>query len=170
MSNITPNDAILELYRTTVRNMLASTEPGVVPNASNKHASIIIEELIKSAKLRFFAYCGKLSCDVWSQTIIDQLVLATMRGVDVQIIVADEINATLPPALKSAVRILNLSEIKDCRAAFENINHFAVADGKSFRLEKDKTMRTAIFAANRPDVAREVEDIFAVLRENSNAA
>ena len=156
------NDAVLELYRTTVRTMLANNKPGVVPNASHRHASIIIEELIRSAKQSFFAYCGKMSCDVWTEAIREQLRLAISRGVDVQIVLTDAVE--VPPFLNGRVHILNLENLGDYRGAYESIQHFAVVDGKHLRMEKDPATREAVFAANRPDFAVELEKIFCSLR------
>ncbi|MBO7683617.1 MAG: hypothetical protein J6T51_02700 [Kiritimatiellae bacterium] len=155
-------DAVLELYRTTVRNMLASDKPGLVPNASYRHASIIIEELIRSARRSFFAYCGKMSCDVWTVEVMEQLRLAISRGVDVHIVMTDAVE--VPPFLNGRVHTLNLDKQGAYREAYESIQHFAVVDGKSLRMEKDPATREAVFAANRPDFAVELERIFYSLR------
>ncbi len=155
-------DAVLELYRTTVRNMLASDKPGLVPNASYRHASIIIEELIRSARQSFFAYCGKMSCDVWTVEVMEQLRLAISRGVDVHIIMTDVVE--VPPFLEGRVHTLKLDQLGIYRRAYESIQHFAVADGKNLRMEKDPATREAVFAANRPDFAVELERIFSSLR------
>ena len=155
-------DAVLELYRTTVRNMLASDKPGLVPNASYRHASIIIEELIRSARQSFFAYCGKMSCDVWTVEVMEQLRLAISRGVDVHIVMTDAVE--VPPFLNGRVHTLNLDKQGAYREACESIQHFAVVDGKSLRMEKDPATREAVFAANKPDLAGELEKIFCSLR------
>ncbi len=155
-------DAVLELYRTTVRNMLASDKPGLVPNASYRHASIIIEELIRSARQSFFAYCGKMSCDVWTVEVMEQLRLAISRGVDVHIVMTDAVE--VPPFLNGRVHTLNLDKQGAYREAYESIQHFAVVDGKSLRMEKDPATREAVFAANKPDLAGELEKIFCSLR------
>ena len=165
MSEISGNDAVLKLYRTTVRNMLASDKPGVVSNASYRHASIIIEELIRSAKQSFFAYCGGMSSDVWTAEIKEQLRLAVLRGVDVHIVLTGTV--CIPPFLNGRVHILNLDKQGSYRSVYESIQHFAVVDGKHLRMEKDPTTREAVFAANRPDFAVELEKIFCHLRESA---
>ncbi len=167
MSETNGNDAVLELYRTTVRAMLANDKPGVVPNASYRHASIIIEELIRSAKQSFFAYCGKMSCDVWTEEIKEQLRLAVLRGVDVHIVLTDAVE--IPPFLNGRVHILNLENLGAYRGAYESIQHFAVVDGKHLRMERDPATRDAVFAANRPDFAVELEKIFCHLRDAAAA-
>lgn len=164
------NDAVLELYRTTVRNMLANDKPGVVPNASYRHASIIIEELVRSAKQSFFAYCEKLSSDVWSRRVLDQLQAAIIRGVEVRIILTEEPDSDMPDFMKGHIKILRISQLGENQASYEAIEHFAVVDGKSLRLEQNKRTREALFAANRPDVAHELEEIFLHLRDASEAA
>ena len=170
MSETNENNAVLELYRTTVRNMLANDRPGIVPNASYKHASIIMEELVRSAKSKFFAYCEKLSADVWTSTVREQLRLAILRGVDVQIVLTSKPNETPLGFPEDRIRVLNLSELGESRPSFEDVNHFAVVDGKSLRLEQNKQTREALFAANRPDVAHELEEIFAHLHDTAVAA
>ena len=167
MSEISGKDAVLELYRTTVRTMLANDKPGVVPNASYRHASIIIEELIRSARQSFFAYCGKMSRDVWTEAIREQLRLAISRGVDVRIVLTDAVD--VPPFLNGRVHILNLEKLGDYRSAYESIQHFAVVDGKHLRMEKDPATREAVFAANNPDFAVELEKIFCHLRDAAAA-
>ncbi len=162
MSETNGNDAVLDLYRTTVRNMLASDRPGLVPNASYRHASIIIEELIRSAKQTFFAYCGKMSCDVWTAEIQEQLRLAILRGVDVHIVMTEVVD--VPPYLDGRIHTLNLDRMGIYRNAYESILHFAVADGKNLRMERNPATREAVFAANRPDFAVELERIFDSLR------
>ena len=162
--------AVLELYRTTVRNMLASDRPGLVPNASYKHAAIIIEELARSAKSRFFAYCEKLSCDVWTRQVIEQLQLAIQRNVDVEIVITDDSDIDAPEFLQRHIRTLHLDQLGDKKASYEALNHFAVVDGKSVRLERNRQTREALFAANQPTVAEELEGIFSHLREASRAA
>lgn len=163
-------DAVLELYRTTVRNMLANNKPGLVPNASYRHASIIIEELVRSAKSRFFAYCEKLSCDVWTRQVVEQLQLAIQRNVDVQIVITDDSDIDAPEFLRSRIRTLRLDQLGDERASYEALNHFAVVDGKSVRLELNRQTREALFAANQPAVAEELEGIFVHLKEESRTA
>ena len=47
MSEDKAREAVLEMYRMTVRNLLSGTKPGMVPNSSYRHASIIIDELAR---------------------------------------------------------------------------------------------------------------------------
>lgn len=161
MKGVEEKDAVLALYRTTVRNMLASDKPGVVPNSSFKHASIIIEELVQCSKLRVFAYCEKLSPDVWSQSVLDQLQLAILRGVDVQIVLSAKPGFNPPVFLEQRIHILKNPELA------MKLGHFTVVDGKSLRLEEDMETRKALFAANLPLVARELDKIFAFLRDKA---
>lgn len=170
MSENNGAEAVLELYRTTVRNMLSSNRQGIVPNASYKHAAIIIEELVRSAKSRFFAYCEKLSCDVWTRQVIEQLQLAIQRNVDVQIVVTDDSDIDVPEFLRSRVRTLHLDQLGETRSSYEALNHFAVVDGRSARLEQNRQTREALFAANQPALAEELEGIFSHLQEASRAA
>lgn len=170
MSDTTGKDPVLELYRMAVRNMLAGDKPGAVPNASFKHASIIVEELARSAKLRFYAYCEKMSADVWTQPVIDQLRLAIGRCVDVRIVVTGRPEIELPDFLKGCVRALNLAELGDRKQHLEKVGHFAVVDGKSLRLEQNHKTREALFAANMPQIAGELEGIFTLICDMSEAA
>lgn len=167
MSETNGNDAVLELYRTTVRNMLANDKPSLVSNASYRHASIITEELIRSAKQSFLAYSGKMSCDVWTAEVMEQLRLAILRGVDVHIVLTDAIE--IPPFLNGRVHVLCLDKLGNYRKAYESILHFAVVDGKNLRMERDPVTREAVFAANSPNFAVELEKIFYHLRDAAAA-
>lgn len=163
-------DPVLRLYRTTVRNMLEGGKPSHVPNSSYRHASIILEEMARVAQESFHAYCGKFSVDVWTPEVTNQLRVAISRGVDVSIILAREPESTIPEFLKDHVRRLDLSSVEDRRADFESVDHFASVDGKSVRLENDRTDRRALFAANHADLAEQVEHIFNILSEFAKAA
>ena len=158
-------DAVFELYRITVRNMLASDKPGLVPNASHRHASIIIEELIRSAVHSFFAYCGKMSPDVWTPEVKEQLRLAILRGVDVRIILTEKVDELIPLFLKDRVCFLNMEKQGPYLEAYESIQHFDVTDNKSLRMEKNQDTREAVFAANHPDFAIELDKIFYHLKD-----
>lgn len=165
MKGVEEKDAVLALYRTTVRNMLASDKPGVVPNSSFKHASIIIEELVRCAKQRISAFCEKLSSEVWTPSVIDQLQEAIKNKVDIRIVLNTKPDVPPPPFLVPCIRLL----VAEDSAPVEKLGHFTVVDGKSLRLEEDRTTRKALFAANLPQVARELDRIFAVLYENGKA-
>jgi len=166
------NDAaVLELYRMTVRNLLAGDRPDVVPNSSFRHATIILEELIRSARKSFYAFCGRFSGDVWSESVKDALIAAIDRGINVRIVISDEIDAkSLPMALRDHISILDEEKIKTNKIAFEDIRHFAVVDGKSLRLEDNRETREALFAANQPGIASELERIFSFLIDSARAA
>jgi len=170
MNDTTGKDPVLELYRMAVRNMLAGDKPGAVPNASFKHASIIVEELARSAKLRFCAFCGKMRQDVWTPQVIDQLRGAIGRGVDVRIILTEKPEVEPPDFLKGCIRTLDTAEIGDRRQQLGKVGHFAVVDGKSLRLEQNPETREALFAANMPQIAGELEGIFDIIRDMSEAA
>lgn len=163
-------DPVLRLYRTTVRNMLESSKPSHVPNSSYRHASIILEEMVRVAHDSFHAYCGKFSADVWTPEVTNQLRLAIDRKVDVVIILAGEPESIIPEFLKDHVRRLDLSSVEDRRSDFARVDHFASVDGKSVRLENDRAGRRALFAANHSDLADQVERIFNILSEFSKAA
>ena len=162
-------DTVMELYRMTVRSLLSGNKPGLVPNASHRHASIIIEELVRSSQLKFHAYCGKMSRDVWTDDVMEQIRLADSRHVDIRIVTSEPVEQ-IPPFLSGKVSVLDINSMGDLSDAFRNISHFSVADGKSLRLERDHGARTAIFAANRIDIASELEKIFCTLSGNAKVA
>lgn len=161
------NDAVLELYRLGVRNMLSGDKPGAIPNASYQHASIIVDELARCAKSTFRAFCEKMSGDVWTSQVLNQLQAATGRGVDVRIVLVSQPEFELPLFLKDRVRFLKSEELDRNRDAYNSLGHFAVVDGKSLRLEQDKDARKALFAANHPEIAGELDKIFDLLYEKA---
>ena len=172
MSEDKAREAVLEMYRMTVRNLLSGTKPGMVPNSSYRHASIIIDELARCSKSSFHAYCARLSPDVWTPDVIEQLRAAVNRNVDVVIVTAEQIADDVPPFLRDRIKTIEISSMEDVRmrAAYAHLSHFTVVDGKSFRLERDTHNREAVFAANHPEFAGEVEKAFSAILDFTKAA
>ncbi len=137
------SEEVMALYRTLVRDLLAAGKPGTVSNSSIEHAPLILEELVRSARKTFFAFCGGANDPAWTPGVHRAVAAAHRRGVEVQVL--DPSMLTLDPQALASVR------------------YFAVADCKSLRLENGKPAGTALFAINQPKIAAELEAIFDTL-------
>lgn len=149
----------LDEYRQVIRDRLASASPEFVENSNSEHASVILEEMIKSARVSFHAYARSMNDTVWNGRVIRALEMALHRGVTVRIVVSDRCvpldKGAMPNALKSCVMKSGCAdEVK------ATINHFAVADGRSLRWETDPCLRTAEFSADAGILSRTAERVF----------
>lgn len=149
----------LDEYRQVIRDRLASASPEFVENSNSDHASVILEEMIKSARVSFHAYAQSMNDVVWNERVIRALEMALHRGVTVRIVVSDRCmpleKSEMPDALLSCVMKSTCAE--DVKT---KINHFAVADGRSLRWETDPCLRTAEFSADAGSLSRTAEKLF----------
>ncbi len=151
MANGTQDEAMLREYRATVHNLLLTGDSGIVANSSSSHATIILEEMIKSAQMSFVASAEGMSATVWTDSVLRLLSEAKMRGVSVRLLVKDEciplVAGRLPENLRECVRKANNEQRE---GEFLNL---AVVDNKAFRLEMDELEKRAAFCANMPEQA-----------------
>jgi len=145
----------LELYRETIRESLEGEEPVNAPNSSSRHASIILEELIRSAKRQLVVFCGGLGDSVWTPAVLNKLErLITVRKVPVEIIVADQIELNrIPLAVRPHIHVFNKALDARKAAVCRQIPHFTMIDDRSARIELDQQKKRAVFLANHSDVA-----------------
>lgn len=166
---MTPADVerMFDEYRRTVRNLFATGSSDVISNASPRHAAILIEEMVRHAKVSFRAFAGGMNPEVWNINVMDALDKAIARGVNVQLLVERDcepiLNGTMPDMVRRAVR----RYVAANGAAASRFSHCATGDCQSFRLEMNSEKKTAAFAANNPALASRVAAIFDNLLKES---
>lgn len=154
MADNTQDEAMLREYRATVRNLLQTGDSGIVANSSPLHATIILEEMIRSAQTSFVASAEGMSDTVWTDGVLRLLGEAKAKGLSVRLLVRNgciPLNAgRLPENLKCCVR---KASDEPREGDFLNL---AVVDGKAFRIEMDEAEKKAAFCANMPKQAAEM--------------
>lgn len=164
---MTDNDIarLLDEYRTNVMALFDKSSPDVINNSSYRHASILIEEMVRHAQHTFIAFAGRMNPLVWTPRVMNALTDALQRGVEVRLLVERDCepisNGSMPQPIQEHVRRIRetyLGKIGD-------ISHCASGDGESFRIEMDRVRNSAVFAANNPEIASKVVGIFDALFE-----
>lgn len=153
-------ERLMEEYRRNVKALFDQKSPDFANNSSSRHASILIEEMILHAQHSFVAFAGRMNPVVWNERVMAALADAVSRDVKIKLVVESEcepiINGTMPDAVRSCVRRILPQLLDDVKAA---VSHCASGDGESLRFETDPGQKTAIFAANNPEVAAKVVDV-----------
>lgn len=153
-------DRLMDKYRENVRALFKEGSSDVVGNSSPRHATILIEEMIRHANETFVAFARKMDPQVWGKSVMDALEAAVKRGVAVRLLVESEclpiVNGTMPPSVRPCVRKLS----GEVAGNTIGVPHFASGDGTSVRVETDPKDRSAVFAANNPEIAARVGKIF----------
>ena len=156
---------LLDDYRETVREMLRTGLTRVIPNYDSKHASIILEEMIRATKENFVAVTQQMSGEVWTEEILSLLCSRrTQNKVNVSILTVDAPPEQLPAELSSSVR-----RLQTATGTKPFKYNFAVSDGKSFRFENDIAKRTAIFCANNLETSSTLIEAFEALSRRSGS-
>ena len=158
---------LMEEYRTNVKALFDSKSSDFANNSSSRHASILIEEMILHAQRSFVAFAGRMNPIVWNERVMTALEAAVNRGVQVKLIVESEcepiINGTMPASVRQFVKRLQ-PQLRDHIIKAE-VSHCASGDGESLRIETDPSQKSAVFAANNPEVAAKVVGIVDSLYE-----
>ena len=164
MKETTNSESILLEYRKTVRNLFDTGASDVIDNSSPRHASILIEEMVRHAQVSFYAFAGRMNPEVWNANVMAALNDAVQRGVLVRLLVEEKCfpfdEGTMPESVRSTVRRF------DPNHAASDFAHCAVGDGRSFRLEMDDAEKTAMFSANNTTLAGRVLNIASFLYDH----
>lgn len=154
----TIEELVLHEYRLTVRNLLLSSGQGIVANSSPRHATIILEEMIRGAKTSFIASAEQMSGEVWTDEVLRLLCEAKRRNVVIRLLVEKKCvplaEGRLPNELVGCIR---KAVDGHCDETFLNL---AVMDGVAYRLELDKKTKEAAFCANGAESAAVMSDWF----------
>lgn len=158
----TEQDNDLESFRRMVKLFIEIDSPATISNNNRDHAKIILEELFRNAKDTAYVYCGRISNEVWGGTSVALAIIdALNRGVNVQFVVQhpEEI-----PEDSAVVDILRKHGRIHSSEKFAEIGtHFAVFDGKRYRLEKDDEAKSASVCMNSVATAGKLKEIAEVM-------
>ncbi len=153
-------ERLMEEYRNNVRALFEKKSSDFANNSSSRHASILIEEMVLHARRSFVAFAGRMNPIVWNERVMAALADAVNRGVQLRLIVESECepinNGTMPVSVRSFVRKVQPQMLDHVKAAAP---HCACGDEESLRVETDPSQKSAIFAANNPEVAARVVGI-----------
>ena len=150
-------DDVINRYRERVRNLIKMGVETPIDNASARHATVIINEMISGAQISFYAYARKMSKEVWTDDVLASLQDANSRSVSVRILVDDDCEAIATDRLAPELHTM----VRRVKSAGEGLgNHFSVADGRMLRFETNPEKRTAMFLANNRKLAGEVSRKF----------
>ena len=143
--------------------MLTNESEGIITNSMPLHATIILEEMIRSTKQSFVAITEKLSSDVWTESVIQCLADKIRAGIKVRIITA-RCNPSDVPVVSNFRNIEKSESVFESRGLDDKNKdftyNFAVSDSKAFRFEHDRENRKAIFCANDINLAKKLVDVF----------
>lgn len=140
MNEAKDND--LEAFRHMVKLFIEIDSPATISNDNSDHAKIILEELFRSAKETAYVYCGHVSNEVWgSEAIARAIDEAVSRKVNVQFIVQHPEDIPIDSAVAAFLRKEKRIHSSPKFSALGT--HFAVFDGKRYRLEKDDAAKSA---------------------------
>ena len=154
-------ERLMDEYRSNVKALFDQKSPDFANNSSSRHASILIEEMVLHAQRSFVAFAGRMNPIVWNGRVMAALADAVSRGVQVKLVVENECdpiaNGTMPASIQRFVRRLQ-PQLRDSIIKAE-VSHCASGDGESLRIETDPSQKSAVFAANNPEVAAKVVGI-----------
>lgn len=156
----------MQEYRTVIRSLFDTNSSEIVHNASLDHAAVILEEMVRRAKLSFFAIAQNLNEKAWNNAVVNALAEANRRGIDVELLVTEKDkgklshlkkwNATIVPCIKMVS--------DEIRKVEDPLPNFAVMDQKALRYEVNQARATAAFSANIPKYALPAFDWFLSLK------
>ena len=153
-------ERLMEEYRSNVKALFDKKSPDFANNSSSRHAAILIEEMVLHAQHSFVAFAGRMNPTVWNPRVMAALADAASRGVQIKLVVECECepisNGTMPASVQRFVRKLKPDMVDHIKAV---ASHCASGDGESLRVETDPSQKSAVFAANNPDVAAKVVEI-----------
>lgn len=135
----------LKQYRIDVRTRIAENDGTIFPNNCPDKTAIVLQEFIKAAERSVHIYCGRLNAAVYEDLKPD-FEDAIARGVEVRVVCAyKQISAkSLAEKLRVGDHFRQLSEELE-------LPHFAVVDGRRFRIETDQKSKEAFVCAYATD-------------------
>lgn len=157
-SNANTEPPQLRAYRFMVQQLIDMGSPTIIQNSSPSHARIILEQMFATAKKSALVFCGCLSSDVWgSKTMLTNVQKAIDDNVEVRFVIQRS-----DPDKRAAELFQKLEEkqVVYTDASLANLDalHFAVFDGKMYRIEKNDAEKSATACAYDVETSRILED------------
>lgn len=138
------------LYRSLFRKIIANDLPLRVGNDSDRHAIVLISELIAAAKNSVDIYCKSLSSAIWgSDSVLSAVREAVANGVSFRIVTQEA------PEDSTTLRVLQAhQQASFLRYSREGlVSNFMIVDRKMFRVEPDNRVRQGFAYVNNKAIA-----------------
>lgn len=131
----------LDAYAEVVRRRISEEDDELFRNKSVWHAAIILREFVLSAKKSVRIFCGHLNNAAYGK-LLSVFKAAVGNGVDVKVLTAScDISAK---AVANGLMEMDAFRVMNEETDFP---HFAVVDGKRYRIETDEEDKSAIVCA-----------------------
>jgi hypothetical protein len=160
----------LKSYQKLLEESASSESKWPVFNDGKEHAAILMSVIFKNAKDYVYLYSRALSTDLSRFDIYyESLNDCINRGVDIKLLLqsqnafsVDNPSIELIKNKKSEnVKILTIEQSEVLKQRLNDMDiHFAVSDGKRYRLEYDIRDRKATSSFNDPSVANVLKGAF----------
>lgn len=157
-----------DVYKENVNHLMAINSQEIISNSMPQHAAILLECFFRNANKEVKIVSNNLQRDIYEAgDVLSSFLAAIRRGVSVQIIVRNEIEADNQFAQATDFisqefpeKVFMKCGANDTEAFKETKANFAVMDGKAFRLEVDPTKCQAYASMNLPVVAKNLQTLF----------
>jgi hypothetical protein len=168
------SDGDLANYREFVDQIATAADGRVILNRSAAHAAIIVEYLFRTATREVNILTGRLFERVYGAPGVVAAALAFFRDHPAArlCIVSEEPIDQAHPLMSALKKVPSISERIDHRILKSEVAkatpyHFAVADGSSFRFEREKTAMEAIVQFGEKAVGQKLNSTFRSLYAQS---
>lgn len=147
----------LDVYRSMVRRVIREHLTVAMDNSSAQHATVLIDELIRSAEHSVDVYCKALSPDVWSApSVVDAIHHAIDSGVQFRVATKE-----IPARSEALSCLLSYQNASFRMYAQEGLtSNFLIVDKTAFRVEPDDSKREGFAYANNEGMAKSANGIF----------
>lgn len=165
-----PEDIVkktMQEYRIVIRSLFDTQSAEIVHNASLSHAAVILEEMVQRAKSTFYAIARNLNRTAWNSEVVQALVSAKRRGVEIELLVTDTDIGNFAHLKEWDETVRACIKMVSAGVRAGKLPNFAVMDRKALRYEVDQAQATAAFCANNPKYALPAFEWFQMLKEGA---
>lgn len=165
------NDAqMIELYELAIRALADSQGEALFENSGPEHAAIVFSNMFRTAADSIFMYTGSLEGPVSGQAAyVRELEGFLKRGKSLTIVFENEPNRESKAfkLLSSDMYSRMVRMYRYTSAEKAEKPHFAVADGRMFRLEEDKHEYKAMCSFNNTEYSKRLLEYSRYMLEQS---
>jgi hypothetical protein len=156
----------LEAYRKFVADRAAAADGELFFNRSADHAAIVIEYLFRGAASEVNILTGELFKPVYAKPAVVEAAVGFLRDhpdATIRIVAERPIPESHPMLIglaRAGLRHRTTIKVLDPASASTLTVHFAVADGRAFRLEPNKKLMEAVIQFGAPQTGDRLNDLF----------
>ena len=145
----------------------------VIHNGDARHAAYLLETFFRNAVSKISIFSGKLFDGVFDNSVLNNALENFLKksGTRVDIICQEQLTSE---DFKKSVFLRTLAKFKKkvwlgdaSKLDIGKLNHFSIMDDTAFRYEFDHENKRAVANFGRPDVARDLEEVFFSLKKVS---